>query len=122
DASVSVSPQRLFGECSLEGRLDKAFLAIAHDRPDVRVEPLEPSRFAQRLMFSLRAERLRVWSFCLAFRFAFPDQLGSFIEAADNTEEETLAGAFELSETYALYHPFPAPVQAIHDALAQVLG
>jgi hypothetical protein len=122
DASVSVPPHRLFGECSLEGRLDKAFLAIAYDRPDVRVEPLDPGRFAQRLMFSLRAERLRIWSFCLAFRFAFPDQLGSFIEAAGNTEEETLASALELSETYALYHPFPVPVEAVHDAIAPIVG
>ena len=121
DASVSVPPQRLFGECSMEGRLDKAFLAIAHDEPDVRVEPIDPSRFAQRLMFSLRAERLRIWSFYLAFRFAFPDQL-PFIEAADNTEEETLAAAFELSETYALYHPFPAPAEALHEAMAPIVG
>jgi hypothetical protein len=122
DASVSVPPQQLFGECPMEGRLDKAFLAIAHDRPDVRVEPVDPGRFAQRLMFSLRAERLRIWSFLLAFRFAFPDQLPSFVEDAQNTEEERLAGALEQSETYALYHPFPAPVEAMHDAMAPVVG
>jgi hypothetical protein len=122
DASLSIPPQRLFGECSFEGKLDKAFLAIAHDRPDVRVEPLDPGRFAERLIFSLRAERLRIWSFYFAFRFAFPDQLRSFIEADDNTETETLAGALELSENYALYHPFPAPVEALRDAMAPIVG
>jgi hypothetical protein len=122
DASVSVPPERLFGECSLAGRLDKAFLAIAHDRPEVRVEPIDPGRFAERLVFSLRAERLRIWSFYLAFRFAFPDQLRSFVEADDKTEEEKLADALELSETYALYHPFPAPVEAMHDAMAPIVG
>jgi hypothetical protein len=121
DASLSLPPQRLFGECSCEGRLDKAFLAIAHDSPDVRVEPLDPAGFAQQLMPSLRAERLRIRSFLLAFRFAFPDQRPPIAEAADDAEEETLASALELTETYALYHPSPAPVEALHDAMAPIV-
>ena len=122
DTSVSVSPERLFGECPLEGRLDKAFLAIAHDSPDVRVEPVEPRHLAERLLFSIRAERLPLWRLYYAFRYAFPDQAEAFGEEAEEAETERLAGAFESTETYALYHPFPAPVQAIHDALAPVLG
>jgi hypothetical protein len=122
DASVSVSPDRLFGECPLQGRLDKAFLAIAQDSSDVRVDAVEPRHFAERLLFSIRAERLPLWRLYYAFRYAFPDQAEAFGEEAEEAETERLAGALEGTETYALYHPFPAPVQAIHDALDPVLG
>jgi hypothetical protein len=122
DASVSVSPDRLFGECPLQGRLDKAFLAIAQDSSEVRVDPVEPRHLAERLLFSIRAERLPLWRLYYAFRFAFPDQAEAFGEEAEEAETERLADALKGTETYALYHPFPAPVQAIHDALDPVLG
>jgi hypothetical protein len=122
DANVSVSPDRLFGDCTLQGRLDKAFLAIAHDRPDVRLEPVEPRRLAERLLFSLRTERLPLRRLYYAFRYAFPDAAEVFEEEAEEAETERLAEAFEGTETYVLFHPFPAPVQAIHDALAPALG
>jgi hypothetical protein len=122
DASVSVSPDRLFGECPLQGRLDKAFLAIAQEGSDVRVVPVEPRHLAERLLFSIRAERLPLWRLYYAFRYAFPDQAEAFGEEAEQAEVERLVGALEGIETYALYHPFPAPVQAIHDALDPVLG
>jgi hypothetical protein len=122
DASVSVSPDRLFGECPLQGRLDKAFLAIAQDSSEVRVDPVEPRHLAERLLFSIRAERLPLWRLYYAFRYAFPDQAEVFGEEAEEAETERLAGALEGTETYALYHPFPAPVQAIHDALDPILG
>ena len=122
DASVSVSPRYLFEECTFQGRLDKAFLAIAHDSPDVQVEAVDPRYLAKRLLFSIRAERLPLWRLYHAFRFAFPDQAALFGEEAEEAEAARLAGALEGTETYALYHPFPAPVQAIHDALAPLLG
>jgi hypothetical protein len=122
EASVSVSPQRLFDDCPLQGQLDKAFLAIAHDSSTVRVEPLEPKRLAERLVFSLRAERLRLWSLYYAFSFAFPDRVDTFSEEAEALETERLARALEGVESYALYHPFPVPVRALHDALAPLIG
>jgi hypothetical protein len=122
DATVSVSPQLLFGECPLEGQLDKAFLAIPHESPDVRVEPVEARQLAGRLLFSIRAERLPLWRLYYAFRYAFPDEAEALGEEAEEAETERLAEALLGTETYALYHPFPAPVQAISDALAPVLG
>jgi hypothetical protein len=122
DASLSVSPERLFGERPLQGRLDKAFLAIAHESPEVRVEPVEARHLAERLLFSIRAERLPLWRLYYAFRYAFPDQAEVFDEEAEGVERERLVEALEGTETYALYHPFPVPVQTIHDALAPVLG
>jgi hypothetical protein len=122
DASVSVSPARLFGECPLQGPLDKAFLAFAHDSPHVRVEPVESRHLAEQLLFSIRTERLPLWRLYYSFRCAFPDRVDAVGEEAEEAETERLAEAFDGTETYALYHPFPAPVQGIHDALAPVLG
>jgi hypothetical protein len=122
EASVPVSPRRLFAECPLQGRLDKAFLAIAHESLEVRLEPVEPRRLAERLLFSIRAERLALWRLYYAFRFAFPGQAEAFCEEGEAAEMERLAEALEGCETYALYHPYPAPVQAMQDALAPVLG
>jgi hypothetical protein len=122
DAAVSVSPERLFGECPLQGPIDKAFLAIAHESSEVRVEPVEPRHLAERLLFSIRAERQSLRRLYYAFRFAFPDDAEVFSEQSEEAETDRLARALEGTETYALYHPFPAPVVAIHDALAPVLG
>jgi hypothetical protein len=122
DASVSGSPEALFGDCPLRGQLDKAFLAIAHDSPEVRVEPVEPRHLAERLLFSIRTERLPLRRLYYAFRYAFPGEAEVFEEEAEEAETERLAGVLEGTETYVLYHPYPAPVQAIHYALAPVLG
>jgi hypothetical protein len=88
----------------------------------VRVEPVEARHLAERLLFSIRAERLPLWRLYYAFRYAFPDQAEIFDEEAEGVERERLVEALEGTETYALYHPFPVPVQTIHDALAPVLG
>jgi hypothetical protein len=122
DASVAIPPHRLFARCPLTGRLDKAFLAIAHESADVRVEPVAPEYLAERLVFSARAERLGLMARYLAFRFAFPDQPSTLIERADELERRLLLGALAESETFALYHPFPAPVQALHEAMAPLLA
>lgn len=122
DASLSVSPEVLFDERPLEGRLDKVFLSIAHDSPEVRVEQVEARDLAERLLFSIRAERLPLRRLYYSFRYAFPEQAAVFGEEAEEVETERLLQALEGAETYALYHPFPVPVGAIHDALAPVLG
>jgi hypothetical protein len=122
DASISISPHALFGGGSFEGRLEKAFLAIAHDSPDVRVEAIEPRDLAQRLLFSLRAERLRISELDFAFHFAFPDRPWEFGEEEENTELDALARALERGETYVVYHPHPAPADALQRAMAPLIG
>lgn len=122
DASIAIPSQQLFSRCPLSGKLDKAFLAIAHESADVRVERVAPEYVAERLVFSLRAERLRLLARYLAFRFAFPDKPSTLIERADELERELLLDALAKIETYTLYHPSPAPVQALREAMAPVLG
>ncbi|HMJ00411.1 MAG TPA: hypothetical protein VK488_11305 [Gaiellaceae bacterium] len=122
DASVAIAPDRLFGSYPLTGKLDRAFLAIAHQGADVRVEPIEPERLADRLVFSLGAERLPMLAHYLRYRFAFPERSSALIERANEIERKILLEAFAESETYALYHPFPAPVRALYDAMAPIVG
>jgi hypothetical protein len=122
DASIAIPPHRLFSRCPLRGKLDKAFLAIAHESADVRVEQVAPEYVAQRLVFSVRAERLRLLARYLAFRFAFPEKPNALIERADDLERELLVDALAQIETYTLYHPFPAPAQALREAIAPLLA
>lgn len=121
DASISISPYALFGRSSFEGRLEKAFLAIAHDSSDVRAEAIEPHDLAQRLLFSLRAERLRISELDFAFHFAFPDHPFAFSKEEEDIELDALAGALGRGETYVVYHPHPAPADALQRAMAPLI-
>ena len=57
--SVSVSPQRMFGEnaCVPAGPLDRIFLLVSHDAPEIVVRRMEPEELARRLPFALQAEQ-----------------------------------------------------------------
>jgi len=122
DAYVPVSPDRLFGRRSLGGKLDKAFLAIAHDDREVFVEQVDRDWLADRLVFALRAERRRLLEHYLAFRFAFPDRPNDLIERANEIEREILVRVLADVDSYVVYHPFPAPVDAVFAAMAPVLS
>lgn len=121
DASVPVSPDRLFSRCSLSGKLDKAFLAIAHDDRDVFIEQVDGGSLADRLVFSLQAERQRLLAHYFAFRFAFPDKPNDLIERASEIEREILVRVLADVDSYVVYHPFPAPVDAVFAAMARIL-
>ena len=121
NASVPVSPDRLFSRSSLSGKLDKAFLAIAHDDRDVVVERVDGGWLADRLVFSLRAERQRLLAAYFAFQFAFPDKHNDLIERASEIEREILVRVLAGVDSYVVYHPFPAPVDAVFSAMAPVL-
>jgi hypothetical protein len=121
DAYVPVSPDRLFSRCSLGGKLDKAFLAIAHDDRDVLVEPVDGHWLADRLVFSLHAERRRLIEHYVAFRFGLPDKRNELLEAASEIEREILLRLLADVDTYVVYHPFPPPVDALFTAMAPVV-
>jgi hypothetical protein len=120
---VTVRPQALFGEssCALMGNLDKVFFLVSAEDPEVRVEPADPNDVARRMLFSLRYERLELLSAYLKFRFAFPQASNELIERADELEREALPQAFSDKEAYVVYHPFPAPIPALVDAIAPLL-
>jgi hypothetical protein len=122
DACAAVPPGQLSRRCAFSGRLETAFLSIPHERNDVSCVRVDPEWFADRLVFSLRAQRLHLLGGYLAFRFAFPDRRSRLLEQASQTEREVLVRALSAAETYALYHPFPASAQALFDAVAALLG
>jgi len=51
-------PAELFGgdRCSLECNLDKVFLVLSHESPEVRAERIDPQEIARRMVFSLEHE------------------------------------------------------------------
>ena len=59
----------------MAGNLEKVFLMVNHDTPDIRVEPAEPHEVAERLAFALRQEWLDMISYYAKFRFAFPAEV-----------------------------------------------
>jgi hypothetical protein len=122
DAAVAMRPETLFASRPLRGTLDKALVSIPHEREDVRVESVEPAFLAERLVFALRADPLRLHQRYLAYRFAFPANSSSLIEEADELERTVLLDALAGSEAFALYHPYPAPVRALYDAMTPLVA
>lgn len=121
--STHVDPRRLFGEqaCTLEGDPRKVFLVVSHEANTVAVEPIEVDKLARILAFSSRHERLRFLSDYLKFRFAFPDGTNQLIDRIDDLELEALQRGLKDKDAYVVYHPFPAPVRVIHDAMLPFL-
>jgi hypothetical protein len=118
-----VEPERLFGRdrCDLTGPLDKVLLALSDERPEVRVEEIDSQEIARRMVFSLEHERLDLQAAYLKFRFAFPDASNPILEGAQARAHDLLASALRGKEAYALYHPFPAPIPPLYDAVAPLL-
>jgi hypothetical protein len=121
---VQLPPQQLFGSplrpfiCTPE----KIFFVVSHEAPDVRVEPLDPQELARRMVFSLQTERLDFMSYYLKFRFAFPDLRNEFIEQAEETQRDLLCKALANKPCYAVYHPYPAPIPALYEAINPLLN
>jgi len=118
-----MSPERLFGRSALalQGTLDKVFFVASHDQPDIVVEPIDPSEVAGRLGFSLEFEGLELHSAYLKYRFAFPESTNALLESAVERRRSLLARALEGKPAYAVYHPFPAPIPGLFDAIRPLL-
>ena len=118
-----VPPDKLFGSeaCAAEGMLDRLVFVVSEERQDVRVEEIDAEGIAERMAFSLRHERLDLLAHYLKFRFAFPDAANAFLDRADDLERELLEKALRGKQAYAVYHPFPAPIPALFDAIAPAL-
>jgi hypothetical protein len=121
--SARISPAELFGadSCLPHARLDKVFLLVSHDSPEVTAAALDPGEVARRMNFSLRYERFEFISDYLKFRFAFPDAANSVIDRADEFERNGLTTALAGKQAYAIHHPYPAPIPALFDVIAPLL-
>ncbi len=120
---ADIEPERLFSRERLlrTGSFDRLFFVVSHEDPSVTVEPVDAADVAARMTFSLEHERLDLLDAYLKFRFAFPDAANAFLDRADDLERELLEKALRGKQAYAVYHPFPAPIPALFDAIAPVL-
>jgi hypothetical protein len=117
---VQVPPQRLFERCveSFTATPDNIFYVVSHDSEDVKIEPMEPRELARQMVFSLQYERMDFMSYYYKFRFAFPERRNAFIEHAEVIQRDILERALADKPTYAVYHPYPAPITALFDAIS----
>ncbi|MCC6169012.1 MAG: hypothetical protein IT329_17450 [Caldilineaceae bacterium] len=120
---VDIAPQRLFDQTlgPLATTLDKVLFVASHDSPEVRVEPIDPQEVAQRMLFSLQAERLDFMAAYYKYRFAFPAARNPVIEQAEERQAALLAQALAHKPAYALYHPYPVSIPALYGAVAPYL-
>jgi hypothetical protein len=120
---VHVPPEELFGRdsCALAGRLDRVFLLVSHETPDVRVERVAAEEVARRMVFSLQHERLSFLAHYHKFRFAFPEAANALIDGAEERERVALAQALAGKDAHVVYHPFPAPIPALFEAMRPLL-
>lgn len=121
---VHMPPAKLFGNdvCVRGGRVDIVLLAVSAASPAVSVVPIDPREIADRMAFSLQHEQLHLLADYLKFRFAFPQRQSALVEEAAETQKRLLHRVLEGKECYAVYHPFPASIPALFDALLPIVG
>jgi hypothetical protein len=120
---VHIDPRILFGSdrCALEGQLDRIVLVVSHADSKVTLEQIKGSDVARRMVFSLQFERLSLMGNYLKFRFAFPEARNAFLEEAGERSAELALSALASKDAWAVYHPYPAPIPAIVEALTPLL-
>lgn len=122
-AYLHLAPERLFGpdRCDLRGPLDVVVLAVTHDDPRVIVQETDAAEVARRMVFSVEHERLDLLAHYLRFRFAFPGSENTHLESSGERQAQLFARALHGKRALALYHPYPAPIPAMYEALRPCL-
>ena len=122
-ARVDVGPHDLFGAeaCSSEGPFDTLLLVGNHTTSEVTVRRIDADEVARRMVFSLMYERLDLLEAYLKFRFAFPDRRNPLIEDAESLQRDALHRVLAGKDAYEVMHPYPAPIPALHAAMAAVV-
>jgi hypothetical protein len=117
--NVQVPPAALFGpEGSLaRARADALVFVASHAAPDLRVEAADPADIARRMVYSLQYEYLPLWEAYQKFRFAFPDRANPRLDGLEETQRWLLEQCLSGRPAFALWHPYPAPIGALYDAL-----
>lgn len=117
---VDIPPERLAqgGLGTLSGSFDRLFFLGSHAAPDVRVEPINPMEVARRMVFSFQHELMGFTASYQQFRFAFPGARNPVIDEAEELLRGALERAFSGKSAYAVYHPYPASIPALFDAMS----
>jgi predicted ATP-grasp superfamily ATP-dependent carboligase len=96
---------------------EKIFLMVSHERPEIEVAPADPNEIAERMVESLRYERLPFFSTYLAHSFAFPARRNEFVERAHTIERSLLRSALAGKEAYVVRHPYPCSFDALFESM-----
>ena len=120
---VHIPPQKFAGQKfePMVGHLNKIFFVASHETSDITVTPVDPQEIAERMVFSLQAERLDVLAYYLKFRFAFPQAHNELIEQAEERQRALLTKLLAGKASYAVYHPYPVSIPALFDVINPLL-
>jgi hypothetical protein len=122
-ACLDVPPARLFGaeRCVMQGRLDRVLLVMTHAAPHIDVQPMSSPEVAERMLFSLQEEQMRLLSLYHKFRFAFPGRPNAYLEAVASVQRDRLARVLHGKRVLRVLHPYPVSLPdlfaAVRDAL-----
>jgi hypothetical protein len=105
-----------------EVRPERVLFVLGHDRPEITVRPIAPEAVVERMLFSLAEEDQRLSSCYHKFRFAFPGRANAFLESRDERRRALLSAALAGRPAFEVRHPYPVPLPALYDALAEVSG
>jgi hypothetical protein len=121
--SVRLPVEKLVGHRlgPLVGTPEKILFVVSHDAPEVMVEPIDPREIAQRMVFSLQYERLKLMADYWKFRFGFPERTNELIEQAEERQRQILLRVLRGKEAYTVYHPYPVALPALFDAIVPLL-
>ena len=121
---TNVPPQRIFGaeRCATTASFDRLFFVLSSESPGISVEAVDPLQVAERMAFSLQEEQRHFLSLYRQFRFAFPNAANDLFDASQELQAERLKAMLSGKEAYAVYHPYPVPIQKMVDAMEKVIS
>jgi hypothetical protein len=117
--NVRASPKTVFGDLYREqgAPIDKLMLVMSHSRPDIVVEPCDPTVIARRMVLSNEYEEGHLQRQYRAYRFAFPDRCNPTLESAQEVRSSLLCHALEGKEAYQVFHPYPVSFEQLYKSL-----
>jgi len=120
---VDVDPQRLFGRRlgSMRGTVDRLLFVVSHDRPETLAAPISPVEVADRMVASLQYEEREFRGYYQMARFAFPQLSNDVIDFAEERRRELLARALEAIPAHTVFHPYPAHIPSLVQAIDPLL-
>jgi hypothetical protein len=105
---------------TFSGRLDKVFLMVSHDRPEIAVSSVEPSEVAARMTASVAFERAPMLAAWQAYQYAFPERRSAFLNEIDALQRAGLSRLLAGRDAYVVRHPYPCSLRALYDAMAPI--
>ena len=115
--NVQVPPARLFGAraIALRSQLERIIFVSSHQAREVRVEAIDASDVASRMLASNAEERQAFMSYYRQFRFAFPQLRSPLVERASQVETRLMAKCLRGSPAVWLRHPYPMDIAALSE-------